>query len=107
LNAVGIGTEFARQQMAAARKEFSIRAQEVKQPHELQELSSEIATRFLDRRKDSRISQELDMAGSLRYSSLEELKAASDAGLITDPVEFENHHRYFRAAQSRDSRKAR
>jgi hypothetical protein len=104
---MGIGTEFARQQMATARKEFSIRAREIKKPHELQELASEIATRFLDRRKDARINQEVEMAGSLRYSTLEELKAASDAGLITDSVEFENHLRYFRAAQSRDSRKAR
>jgi len=103
---MGIGTEFARQQMAAARREFTVRAREVKKPFELQELSSEIATRFLDRRKDPRVNQEVDMAGSLRYSTLEELKAASDAGLLTDPIEFENHLRYFRTAQSRDSRKA-
>ncbi|PTR15079.1 hypothetical protein C8R31_104106 [Nitrosospira sp. Nsp2] len=107
LDPMGIGTEFARQQMATARKEFTIRAREIKKPHELQELASEIATRFLDRRKDPRVNQEVEMAGSLRYSTLEELKAASDAGLLTDPVEFENHLRYFRAAQSRDSRKAR
>lgn len=103
LDVMGIGTEFARQQMAAARKEFTIRAREVKNPFELHELASGIATRFLDRRKDPRVNQELDMAGSLRYSTLEELKAASDAGLLTDTVEFENHLRYFKALQEKKS----
>jgi hypothetical protein len=103
---MGIGTEFARQQMAAARREFTIRAREVKNPSELQELSSEIATRFLDRRKNPRIQQELDMAGSLLYSTPEELKAALESGRITDRNEIENHIRYFRAIQSQHSKKA-
>jgi len=106
LDPMGIGTEFARQQMAAARKEFTMRAREVKNPFELQELSSEIATRFLDRRKDPRINQEVDMAGALRYSTAKELQAAWKSGRITDLVEIENHIRYFRAIQSQNSRKA-
>jgi hypothetical protein len=100
MDPMGIGTEFARQQMAAARREFTIRSREVKAPYELQGLAQEISTRYLDRRKDPRVNQELDMAGTLRYSTLEELSTARKAGLITDPIEFGNHLRYFEALRS-------
>jgi len=105
LDPMGIGTEFARQQMAAARREFTIRSRDVKAPYELQGLAQEISTRYLDRRKDPRVNQELDMAGTLRYSTVGELKAARDAGLITDFVELENHIRYFKALQSQNASK--
>ncbi|ARO87965.1 hypothetical protein EBAPG3_009405 [Nitrosospira lacus] len=105
LDPMGIGTEFARQQMAAARREFTIRSRDVKAPYELQGLAQEIATRYLDRRKDPRIQQELDMAGTLRYSTVQELMDARKAGLITDHVELENHIRYFKAVQAQQTSK--
>lgn len=97
LDPMGIGTEFARTQLATARREFTGAARGVKNPNELYGISQEIATRYLDRAKNPRIQKELDNAGSLRYSSLEELKDADRKGLITDPIEFQNQLRYFKA----------
>jgi hypothetical protein len=104
LDPMGIGTEFARQQLAAARREFTVRAREVKSPQELYGLAQEISQRFLDRAKDPRINKELNTAGSLRYSTLEELKAARLAGRITDPIEYQNQLRYFKDTQVNASR---
>jgi hypothetical protein len=91
--------------MAAARREFTIRSRDVKAPYELQGLAQEISTRYLDRRKDPRVNQELDMSGTLRYSTLQELADARKAGLINDPIELENHLRYFRALKSQNASK--
>ena len=96
LDPMGIGTEFARQQAAAARREFTVKAKGVKDPHELYGISQEIAHRFLERSKDPRVNKELTTAGALRYSSLAELKTARASGLISDPIEFQNHLRYFK-----------
>lgn len=97
LDPMGIGTEFARVQMATAEREFVEAARKVKDPSELYGVSQEIATRYLDRAKNPRIQKELDNAGSLRYSTIEELQEADRKGLITDPIEFQNQLRYFKS----------
>lgn len=106
LDVMGIGTEFARVQLATARREYIKAARTVKDPEDLYGISQEIATRYLTRNKDPRINKEVDGSGYFRYSTLEELQTASRNGLLTDPVEFKNHLQYFQAIQAQNSRKA-
>ncbi len=97
LDPMGIGTEFARVQMATAEREYVEAARKVKDPTELYGISQEIADRYMTRNKDPRIQKELTNAGNLRYSTLEELKEADRKGFITDPIEFQNQLRYFKS----------
>lgn len=102
LDPMGIGTEFARVQMATAEREYIEAARKVKDPQELYGISQEIANRYLTRNKDPRINKELTNAGNLRYTTLQELQDARKAGAISDLLEYQNQLRYFKATQGQN-----
>lgn len=102
----GNGTVFEQQQRAAAKLEFTRRAQGITNPAELNAVREEIADRYLKRRKEfnEKALNDLPNAGLIRYST----EAAAAAGLRSGHLTLEEamvHDQFFDARKQRGTKK--
>lgn len=84
MDVMGVGTQFERQQRAAAILEFTRRAQGITNPVELNAVREDIVDRYLKRRKQlGTDAKELPSAGLVRYSTPAEAADAARKGLLS------------------------